>query len=432
MVNKSVISMSEIWQSYCRIFNLKVQECYARDSFHCFENLLKREYCFQCTICKEAPEVLIFDGNAKIRNNLDFTNCFDKSVEGFDGTVDPADFWVKNSENILMRMFDNYREPNLNFKISPIMDPEIAAAKVINTEFVKLNTIRDLAQSGHKNIPTDEIRNLCARNLKKLDLQEACKNYAIPFLDSWSISDLRDALIQHFENNVIEGIESSGLDHEMRKLFPSYRGTNGGLLFGLCEHGIIYYCKYLVRGEGSRDILDAILSFKFKPKYLIYDDAGTLAVHISKRLGQVACEGMIGPHGGRVMPVSGQSIEFAKKCLDEGKSVISEAPQGQMLVLYDRFHQENSKKTCAILRRLDLVSRARKINSQQAEQLNRQVKPLVRIFNVLSPRTTMNCLRRFLSERNAAKNEARDRQIARQAVYQKAAAIDFLMDDANN
>lgn len=318
MIHKSVVSMSELWQSYCRIFNIKVQDCYARDAFHCFENLLRRVDCFKCVICKEAPEVLIFDGNAKLRNNFDFTKNFDKCVDGFDGNVDPVEFWTNNSENILMRMFDDYKEPSLDFKIAPIMDLELAAPSVINTEFMKLNAIRDLAQSGHKNIPTDEIRNLCAKNLKKSDLQQACQIYSVTFLDSWSVSDLRDALIHHFENNVIEDLETSGSEQEMRKLFPSYRGTNGGVLFGLCEHGIVYYCKYLVRGEGSRDILDALLSFKFKPKYLIYDDAGTLAVHITKRLGQVASKGMIGPYGGRVLPVSDQSIESAKKCLDEG------------------------------------------------------------------------------------------------------------------
>ena len=141
------------------------------------------------------------------------------------------------------------------------MDLELAVPSVINTEFMKLNTIRDLAQSCHKNIPTDEIRNLRAKNLKKSDLQQACQIYSIPFLDSSSVSDLRDALIHHFENNVIEGLETSESEQEMMKLFPSYRGTNSGVLFGMCEHGIVYYCKYLVRGEGSRDILDAIEIF---------------------------------------------------------------------------------------------------------------------------------------------------------------------------
>lgn len=127
-------------------------------------------------------------------------------------------------------------------------------------------------------------------------------------------------------------------------------------------------------------------------KYLIYDDAGTLAVHITKRLGQVASKGMIGLYGGRVLPVSEQSIESAKKCLDEENSLMSEAPHGQMMILYDRFHQENSKKKCAILRPLDLVSRTRKVNSQHAEQLNRQVRPLTRIYNILLPLTTMSVM----------------------------------------
>ena len=35
---------------------------------------------------------------------------------------------------------------------------------------------------------------------------------------------------------------------------------------------------------------------------------------------------------------------------------------------------------------------------------------------------------RLLSERNAAKNEARKSQIIRQTVFQKSAEVDFLMD----
>ena len=88
-----------------------------------------------------------------------------------------------------------------------------------------------------------------------------------------------------------------------------------------------------------------------------------------KKLGQSISEEMIGPYGGRVLPVSDQYIESVKKCLDEGYSVISEAPQEKMLVLYDRFHHENSKKKCTILRRLDLASRSRKVNSQLFREL---------------------------------------------------------------
>ena len=44
-------------------------------------------------------------------------------------------------------------------------------------------------------------------------------DYYIPFLESLSISDLRDALIHHFGNNNIEDIEAPELSQEMRKLF---------------------------------------------------------------------------------------------------------------------------------------------------------------------------------------------------------------------
>lgn len=79
-------------------------------------------------------------------------------------------------------------------------------------------------------------------------------------------------------------MENEPLIAEMNKMFPNYNHSNGGMLFGLCRHSVVYYAKFLVRGEGSRDILDALLSFKHPPKCAIYDDAGRLVEHAYKRL----------------------------------------------------------------------------------------------------------------------------------------------------
>ena len=68
-------------------------------------------------------------------------------------------------------MFDCYNGTKLNFKIAPIMAHDLASNQVINTEYKKLSTLNDLAESGHKDLPTDEIRQLCSRHLRKVDLQ---------------------------------------------------------------------------------------------------------------------------------------------------------------------------------------------------------------------------------------------------------------------
>ena len=85
----------------------------SRKSFRSDDLRAIRSNIFKCEAASRRTKMIlpkqpIFDGNAKLRNNFDFTNNFNKSVKGFDGNVDPLEFWINNSENILMRMFDDY------------------------------------------------------------------------------------------------------------------------------------------------------------------------------------------------------------------------------------------------------------------------------------------------------------------------------------
>ena len=68
----------------------------------------------------------------------------------------------------------------------------------------------------------------------------------------------------------------------MNKLFPSFTYTNGGYLLGFCEAWNCLLRKISRPGEGSRDVLDALLSFKKLPRFVIYDDAGRLAEHAKR------------------------------------------------------------------------------------------------------------------------------------------------------
>ena len=82
-----------------------------------------------------------------------------KDVEtDFEGQIDDLkQFLEDNCSNVLMRMFGSASEPKLDFKIAPIMDATLSKDHVINSEFMKMNTFKDLAQSSHKNVPADEI-----------------------------------------------------------------------------------------------------------------------------------------------------------------------------------------------------------------------------------------------------------------------------------
>lgn len=356
---------------------------------------------FSCEICKESPQVIIFDGNAKVRCSMDFHNSVDKSIpDGFDGVINTETFWESNSFSVLARMFGKSKD-FVNLKFAPIIDDSVKAEKVFNTEFLKLNPIVDVQQSGHKEISLDEIRNICAGNFKNLELRQACDSFGIRVQPGLSNEDLRSMLLSHFENSA----PSQTFSFEMKKLFPSFSYTNGGFLFGLCEHGIVYYCKFLVRGEGSRDVLDAILSFKNRPKYVIYDDAGRLSEHANKRLGIEESQRIFGPNGGRVAANLEANIAEAKQLLDHSlKYLIDQGPDGITLILYDRFHQNNSNKPSAVLRFMDLVKRLKSVNSQHAERLNGMLRQRTRTLNLTKPGLAFNILKRFLSSYNTERN----------------------------
>ena len=64
--------------------------------------------------------------------------------------------------------------------------------------------------------------------------------------------------------------------------------------------------------------------------------------------------------------------------------------------MIDSIRKILKNETRFLHRRLNLVERLKKLNSQHAEQFNQRVKSLTRTFNIFM----MNCLRRFLSELN--------------------------------
>ena len=372
-----------------------------RNAYHAYANLVDRNVIFKCEICKDSPEVLIFDGNSKLRCSLPFNRRVNKEIRPNSGRVDCPTFWRDNSIYVVSRMF-GLKEPCLNFCIAPIIDSDVAADNVWNTEFEKLATLNDVRQSGHKELSADVVHEICTKRITNAELKRFCQLSGIEVQGQQSNEDLRRKLIQSMET----GEGSDDLASEMNKLFPSFNHTNGGFLFGLCEHGIVYYAKFLIRGEGSRDILDAILSFKNPPKYIVYDDAGRLAEHALKRLGNEHFLELIGPERGRVLEPTTENISRARDCLKDKRCfLLQECPEGKMLLLYDRFHQFNSKSESAVLRFADLVGRMKRVNTQHAEEFNRMVRGMTKSLNVSMPHLMYNSLRRILSDINETRNK---------------------------
>ena len=400
-------SISEMFKPYKKTLRVKCKEQDVRNAFNAYHNLLDTPCIFKCILCKDSPEIVIFDGNAKLRCSLDFNREINKSVDELDGCVDLHQFWKQNSLATIYRMIGVKEKTLIDFKMAPIMDESVAGSTVYNTEFKKLNLVEDVGQSGHRELTVDQIRDICTKKLSHAELKLKCVELNLQVLNGQSIEDMRSKLVNYFENQTSQASTPNSLI-EMNKLFPSYNHSNGGFLFGLCEHGIVYYCKFLVRGEGSRDVLDAVLSFKNRPKFVIYDDAGRLAEHAQKRLGLEEFRRLVGDIQGRILPDNPENIARAKEALrpeSARKHLVDRGQESGMYLLYDRFHQNNSKKPSAVLRFMGLVKRLKNVNSQHAEELNRIIRRYSHSLNMCSPELSFNLLKRILSALNSEKNE---------------------------
>jgi len=77
--------------------------------------------------------------------------------------------------------------------------------------------------------------------------------------------------------------EAKGItDHdEFTKFYPTFRGTTGGIMTVMCTHGVVYYAKSLIGGEGASDAADAMLTVK--AKVFVYDAMGQVVNHMAKR-----------------------------------------------------------------------------------------------------------------------------------------------------
>lgn len=405
-IQNSLTSIKELKDIYCARFSITgLREQDVRDAYHCFDNLVDQEECLTCVHCKENPETIIFDGNAKLKNTINTLEMLDKNVPNqFEGAVDMERFWMKNKLLVLSRMFGDTTEPKLDFLVAPVISPEVANERVLNTEFIKLNTINDINPDNIHTLTIDGLNDLFNDVATKSDLKSACIELGLAASEKHSISDMRDALRQHFQDRQKTDDSTEGTISEMMKIFPKASGSSGGILFGVCEHGVIYYAKYLIRGEGSRDILDAILSFRITPRYIVYDDAAQVASHAAKRLSFEEYIKLFGPNHGRVLSETTENISIATD-IYAGRRLPLEWNGKHTLLLYDRFHERNSKKLSAILRRLNILKRFRNgLNSQAAEQLNRQLRLFTRTYNGLRPLMAMNVLRRRISAINRKRN----------------------------
>ncbi|CAI5686400.1 unnamed protein product [Oreochromis niloticus] len=149
------------------------------------------------------------------------------------------------------------------------------------------------------------------------------------------------------------------------KVFQSIWGASGGWSVILCPHGIVYSVKFNLRAKSPWDFADLLLSWKRMPNVCVYDFARGLAAHTNL---WVPDKLPFHPHEGRLAEPTEENVKAAQDgslkvnlpWLHERMDSVNENPHpvtgsSDHYVLYDRFHEGNTKDPKDILRRIQLV-----------------------------------------------------------------------------
>ncbi len=148
----------------------------------------------------------------------------------------------------------------------------------------------------------------------------------------------------------------------------------------MCPRGIVYSVKFNLRAESPRDFADLLLSWKHFQNVCVYDFAHGLVAHAKLR---VPDNPPFQPSEGRLSEPTNDNVEAAGHgnlkvhlpwLVDKLESPESNGHpvtgSREHYVLYDKFHQANTKDPQDVLRRIQIVPELQAtLNSQVAEQL---------------------------------------------------------------
>ena len=228
-------------------------------------------------------------------------------------------------------------------------------------------------------------------------------------------------------------------DSKFRKIFSNIWGNSGGWLTFSCLHGVVYYLKFLLRSESSRDYIDGLLSMKHIPNVVVIDMAYIIARHaLVSRREDVQKYGyneegiLFRPYSDRVAdPDDSENVTIAKEnnlelsfpwILQEhtinqySNHKLSDNNEYQSLhpitnsdvhlCLFDRFHENNTSSEIETLRKIGYVLELKGMfNSQVEEQLHLQFDSNKKFLNMMTPVIHIYLFRSILDHHNFNKSK---------------------------
>nr|XP_055064926.1 uncharacterized protein LOC129447284 [Misgurnus anguillicaudatus] len=373
-----------------------------------FEALCDNTYNFSCASCGDHPPVVIMDLHKKGDFSMAASDIED-TPKDFKGMVNIEAFWNTVSLEMIGRGFvssDNQNPfkvlPSYHFWAPWIGHKTRSSNVVLNTEFEKIKAAKVSEESQVYHVTEDRLMEELMN--QKVDVvRKLCNECGLDTVGSKL--DLILRLRSEMQTK-----------HSYDKIFQKIWGASGGWCAIMCPCGVVYSLKFLIRAESPRDFADLLLSWKHLPNICIYDFARGLVAHtnVTRAPDIVPFQ----PFEGRLLEPTTENISMAREgkilChlpwLSEKKETPDEnghpvTGSADHFVLYNTFHESNTKDPRDILRKVSLVPElAGKINSQVVEQFFSQMRENDYFLNNAAPATNIFLLRSIVHHRNQRTN----------------------------
>ncbi|CAJ1071563.1 uncharacterized protein LOC112141289 isoform X2 [Xyrichtys novacula] len=373
-----------------------------------FEALCNTEYQYSCVSCGFYPSVVVMDLYRKGVFNFEVSEL-DQPGQEFKGEHDIDAFWQSIELHMISRGF--FENPSQNpFVVHPTYDnwaPWIGGQTrrgniVFNTEFAKVPLKTSSADPQLGDLPEDHLVDELLKQ-KVSTIRNLCKTCNLDTMGSRIdlVNQLRDEMKSR---------------QTYDKVFQSIWGASGGWSVIMCPHGIVYSVKYNLRAESPRDFADMLLSWKHLPNVCIYNFAQELVAHMNLRVPESP---PFQPFEGRLAEPTKENVEAA----GQGRLQVHlpwlvnklETPESgghpitgskDHYVLYDKFHQANTKDPLDVLRRIQVVPELQgTLNSQVAKQLFAVLRHNNYFLNNMGPSAHIFLMRSIIEHRNTKLNE---------------------------
>ncbi|XP_070399217.1 uncharacterized protein [Nothobranchius furzeri] len=400
-----------------------------------FEALTDTDYVYSCINCGFHPPVVVMDLHRKGVFKLAAVSDL-KAPEDFNGEHDIEGFWNSVHLEMISRGFfpsgvkNPFSVPPSYTSWAPWIGNETRTSDIVlNTEFQKVG-ISSSHEAKLSGVTEDRLLDELAKQ-KVGVVRKLCKACNID--SKGSRFDLITRLKEKMKSRqtydkVFQSIWGASGKHHLAIIRSSIKICHynhkqliksllaGGWSVILCPHGIVYSVKFNLRAESPRDFADLLLSWKHMPNVCVYDFARGLAAHTNLR---VPDKLPFHPHEGRLAEPTEENVKAAQDgslkvnlpWLHERMDSVNEDPHpvtgsSDHYVLYDRFHEGNTKDPKDKLRRIQLVPELKGwLNSQVVEQFFANMRKNNYFLSNMSPSTHVFLMRNITHHYNTVTNK---------------------------